>query len=144
MKKLLPFLLFFFAYLPFTFSQDRTITVEVLNLKNDHGTVRLVLFDNPEYYPEESEKALKKASATISSNKSKVMITGLKSGTYAISLFHDENNNGELDTNWLGIPKEGVGASNDAKGRMGPPHFEDAKFQLNGEDLTLKIRITYL
>jgi uncharacterized protein (DUF2141 family) len=69
--------------------------------------------------------------------------TGLRPGTYAISVFHDENSNGKLDTNFLGIPKEGVGASNDAKGHFGPPKFADAAFQFPGGHLELKIAMTY-
>jgi uncharacterized protein (DUF2141 family) len=48
-----------------------------------------------------------------------------------------------MDTNLLGIPKEGVGASNDARGHFGPPKYEDAKFKLAG-NLTIKIIMTYL
>ena len=45
-----------------------------------------------------------------------------------MAAYHDENGNGKLDTNFLGIPSEGVAASNDAKGTMGPPSYEKAKF----------------
>jgi len=47
---------------------------------------------------------------------------------YAVSVFHDENYNGKLDTNLLGIPREGVGASNDARGNFRPPKFGAAAF----------------
>lgn len=60
----------------------------------------------------------------------------LKAGTYAIRYFHDENENGELDTGTFGIPTEGYGFSNDARGFMGPPSFDDQLddqlFELNG------------
>ena len=68
----------------------------------------------------------------------------VKPGTYAVSTFHDENSNGKLDTNLLGIPTEGVGASNNAKGHFGPPKFDDAKFRFEGGRLDLKIAIDYL
>jgi uncharacterized protein (DUF2141 family) len=64
--------------------------------------------------------------------------------TYAVSAFHDENSNGNLDTNFMGIPREGVGASNNAKGHLGPPKFEAAAFQFSGGKLNLKITIKYL
>ena len=51
-------------------------------------------------------------------------------GTYALACFHDENGNGRLDTNFVGIPSEGTGASNGARGFMGPPSFRDARFEL--------------
>jgi uncharacterized protein (DUF2141 family) len=64
-------------------------------------------------------------------------------GTYAIAVFHDENSNGKLDSNFIGIPREGTGASNNAKGHMGPPKFDDAAFRYAGGRLELKITIEY-
>ena len=59
-------------------------------------------------------------------------------------MFHDENSNGKLDTKFMGIPREGVGASNGAKGHLGPPKFEAAAFSFSGGRLELKITINYL
>ncbi len=53
-------------------------------------------------------------------------------GVYALSAFHDKNNNGKLDTNLLSMPIEDYGASNNARGTFGPPSFEDAKFAYRG------------
>ena len=61
-------------------------------------------------------------------------------GTYAVSIFHDENNNDKLDSNFIGIPKEDYGCSNNAKGFMGPPKWKDAKFELNS-DKTITITL---
>ena len=67
-------------------------------------------------------------------------INNLPEGVYAISAYHDENENQKLDTGWFGIPKERYGCSNDAKGNMGPPKYEDAKFQLsNHKSLSIKL-----
>ena len=65
----------------------------------------------------------------------------LPEGEYAISIFHDENNNNELDTNFLGIPKEGLGASNDARGHFGPPKYKDVKFYLKNGSKTITINL---
>lgn len=54
----------------------------------------------------------------------------LPEGVYAIKLFLDLNGNGEMDTNFLGIPKEPFGFSNNAKGKLGPPSFDAAAFQV--------------
>ncbi len=61
-------------------------------------------------------------------------------GTYAIGIFVDVNYNNKMDRNFLGIPKEQYGFSNNAKGSFGPPSFEDAAFTLNGA-LRLKINL---
>ncbi len=64
-------------------------------------------------------------------------------GAYAITVIHDENMNGKLDTNWLGIPKEGYGFSNDVKPLRGATPFSVASFKYDGEPLDLTIRLYY-
>jgi len=66
---------------------------------------------------------------------------GIPEGTYGLSAFHDKNGNGELDTNFLGMPTEDYCASNDARGFMGPPSFEDAKFAYPGGSKRLEARM---
>jgi uncharacterized protein (DUF2141 family) len=95
-------------------------------------------------FPRESQKAIAHATSAISDKKAVCEFPGIAVGRYAISAFHDENSNGKLDTNFIGMPREGVGASNDAKGHMGPPKFPAAAFQFAGGRLDLKITITYL
>jgi uncharacterized protein (DUF2141 family) len=56
-----------------------------------------------------------------------------------LAAFHDENDNGKLDTNWIGIPKEGLASSNNAKGRMGPPKWRDASFEYPGGALVQQL-----
>ena len=55
---------------------------------------------------------------------------GLGSGIYAVSIYHDENDNGKLDANFMGIPSEPYAFSNNAKGMFGPPSFEDCRFEV--------------
>ena len=67
-------------------------------------------------------------SSEIKNDKAVVTFENLPAGDYAISTYHDENNNGKLDKNMMGIPSEDYAASNNAKGFMGPPAYKDAKF----------------
>ena len=64
----------------------------------------------------------------------------LPNGTYAIGIFVDTNDNNEMDRNFLGVPKEQYGFSNDAKGSFGPPSFKDASFTVSG-NMKLKINL---
>ncbi len=64
-------------------------------------------------------------------------------GTYALAVFHDENMNGKLDTNWLGIPTEGYGFSNDVKALKGAPSFSACRFQYDGGTLDMTISLHY-
>ena len=61
----------------------------------------------------------------------------------SVGIYHDANANSEMDTNWIGMPKEGVGVSNPAKARMGPPKFEDALIEINA-DTEFRIPLKYL
>ncbi len=56
---------------------------------------------------------------------------------------HDENGNGKLDKNFIGMPTEGYGASRAARGTMGPPKWEDAVFQFAGGSLQVPVTIHY-
>jgi uncharacterized protein (DUF2141 family) len=66
---------------------------------------------------------------------------GIPEGTYGLSAFHDKNGNGKLDTNLVGMPTEDYCASNNARGFMGPPSFEDAKFAYRGGTKRLEARM---
>ncbi len=66
--------------------------------------------------------------------------TALPNGKYAVSAVYDENSNEEMDTNFMGIPTENYGFSNDARGRFGPPKLEDQLFELN-ENKTISIEL---
>ncbi len=70
-----------------------------------------------------------------------VRIDSLKYGIYAIRVFHDENSNGQLDSNFLGIPTEDYGYSNNASSWFGPPSWEKTKFIFNKEELTIEISV---
>ncbi len=62
-------------------------------------------------------------------------------GRYSIKAFHDENNNSKLDTNFLGMPTERYGFSNNARGRFGPPSFAEAAVTLNSPQITIAIEV---
>ena len=98
--------------------------------------------------PTASQKTTRKLWPTpkspISNGHAVCEFPGVKEGTYAVSVFHDENSNGKLDAKFMGMPREGVGASNNAKGHFGPPKFDAAAFRFSGGRMELKITITYL
>jgi len=124
--------------------QGSVIHVDVVGLRNNNGQIFCALYASAEGFPKDSQKALRRDSSSISEKKASCEFSATQPGTYAVSVFHDENSNGKLDTNFLGIPREGVGASNDARGHMGPPKFGAAHFRFSGGRLNLKITINYL
>jgi uncharacterized protein (DUF2141 family) len=120
------------------------IHVTVVSLRNDNGQARCALFSSAEGFPGDADKATARTSVAIKGGTASCDFADAAPGTYAISVFHDENSNGKLDTNFIGMPKEGVGASNDAKGMFGPPKFDAAKFNFPGGRLDLTVHIAYL
>jgi uncharacterized protein (DUF2141 family) len=121
-----------------------SLTVTILNFRNNEGQISVALYNREEGFPKSPDKALKIVTAPISNKKSIVVFESLPPGEYAISVFHDENKNGKMDSNFFGVPKEGVGASNDARGHMGPPQYKDAKFHYNGNVQSVIINLVYL
>jgi uncharacterized protein (DUF2141 family) len=121
-----------------------TLTVQVYNLRSQQGTVRLSLFRSAEGFPGDPSKVFRQAAGSIENGVCTLVLGDLPPGEYAISLLHDENNNLKMDTRLIGIPKEGYGASNDARVTFGPPRYEDARFVLKGNPQTLRIKMRYL
>lgn len=119
------------------------IVVEVAELHSNDGKVACALF-TPEHaasFP--GNMAVKQLMVPINQLKATCRFSDLQKGSYAVAVFHDENDNGKLDTNFLGIPIEGSGASNGAQGWMGPPKFDDARFEFSGGLHRIKIDVSY-
>ncbi len=123
--------------IPATFlSAQSSLTIEIVNLENNKGLVIVDLLDK-------NEKSVKDQSSEIADNKCTIVFKDLQDDQYAIRFFHDENRNEELDTNILGIPKEGFGFSNDAMGRFGPKDFSEWLFDVSG-DTKLRLTMKYM
>ena len=114
------------------------ITVKVNNLDNNKGKVLVAIYDSKDSF---LNKRFKGTMSKINDNTCEVTFKNIPEGVYAISLFHDENDNNKMDSNFLGIPKEDYGCSNNATGFMGPPKWEDAKFELKDKSITQTITL---
>ena len=120
----------------------QTVSVQINELKSDKGICEVCLFSKAEGFPDESKNAVSCIKVKIKDKIASASFKALKPGYYAVVVYHDENNNGELDTNFLGIPKEGIGVSNNVKPKMGKPKFDAAKFALTA-DKSIIINIKY-
>jgi uncharacterized protein (DUF2141 family) len=120
-------------------------SLEISNLRNDKGHMLCALCSSAQAdaFPKKADKAVA-ADRKDEERQAVCDFTEVAPGTYTVSVVHDENANGKLDMNFSGMPREGVGASNDAKGHMGRPKFCAASFRYVGERLELKIRVNYL
>jgi uncharacterized protein (DUF2141 family) len=89
-----------------------TLTVKVWGLKKQ-GKVFVYLYNQDDGFPTKSEKAFKTITLPVTTADTVyAKFEGLTPGEYAVAVMHDENDNGQIDTNWIGIPKEGLGVSN--------------------------------
>jgi uncharacterized protein (DUF2141 family) len=120
------------------------IRVEISRLHSDEGQAECALFASAADFPKHADKAIARAKSGITHGHAVCEFSAIAPGRYAVSVFHDENSNGKMDTNFVGMPREGVGASNNARGHFGPPKFEDAAFRYAGGKLDLTITIAYL
>ncbi len=121
-------------------AQTGDLRVDISDINSELGNIYVFLYSSEDGFPVDLSKAKKFIQARIESQGASVSFDNIKYGYYAISVYHDQDSNGEINTNFLGIPKEPVGVSNNAKGLMGPPKYEDAKFYFS-KDITVEISI---
>lgn len=120
------------------------IHVKILNIRNSTGTVACALFESPVGFPAEFlRSATNVMIIKIRKTQARCDFEDIPPGTYAMAVIHDENMSGKLETNWLGIPTEGYGFSNDAKGVIGVPSFAAASFPYDGRNVDLTMRLHY-
>jgi uncharacterized protein (DUF2141 family) len=99
----------------------------IKGFENEEGKALIALANTEENYESKSE-AYRSAKIDIKNGEAHFSFKDLPFGEYAIKVFHDEDDDGELDTNFLGMPTEDYGFSNNARGSFGPAGWQDAKF----------------
>lgn len=119
------------------------LKVIVSNIRNSKGQIGFCLYNSNENFLH-PEKAMLSSFVKVNGSTAEYTFINVEMGTYAISVFHDEDNDKQINSNFLGMPKEGVGVSNNAKGHFGPPKYDDAKFDFNKSEQAIKISLTYL
>ena len=111
------------------FGQSSKLKIEICGFEKIEGKVSIGLFNKPENFPKRSENNFG-VHLEICDSCVVHTFTNLEKGEYAIAVYHDENSNGKLDRNFIGMPSEDYVLSNYATGTFGPPSFEDAKISL--------------
>ncbi|MDY0779227.1 DUF2141 domain-containing protein [Tenacibaculum sp. IB213877] len=116
-------------------SNAQTIEVSVVNATSNEGKVSFALFTKDNFM----KIPLQQAKAIVKEGKSTVIFKNVPSGEYAITCYHDKNDNGKMDFQPNGMPIEDYGASNNVM-NFGPPQYNDAKFEVTNKDVSLEIR----
>jgi uncharacterized protein (DUF2141 family) len=116
-----------------------TVQVRIDGVTSDKGMVQVAVCDEANFRKD------CQLTATVPARKGFVMadVPNVPAGTWAVLAYHDENGNKKLDTNFVGMPKEGYGFSNGAKATFGPPSFKDAAIPVGEEKVTAVVTLTY-
>ncbi len=112
----------------------------MIGLESDRGRLAAALFDRAEPFDKQGDQ-FRGELVPIKAGRGEVVWDDLPCGSYAVKVFHDENENGTLDTNFVGYPKEAFGFSRNAMGQFGPPSFEDAKIDVLDGRVLIQIKM---
>ena len=118
------------------------LRVVATNIQSDAGTLHVWVYDDPDTWLSDRYRTQK--SIKVLGNRqgdSIALEILLPAGRYALSVFQDVNDDGKLARNFIGIPKEPAGLSNNVRPRFGPPKFKDAQFKVGGATVEQKIRL---
>ena len=118
------------AYANFDIIEEglQSLNLNVKNIKHDKGKILIAIYNKEEEFMKErfADKSVK-----VDALESLKVEFQLPPGRYAITIFHDINDNNELNTNFIGIPKEPYGFSNNPKITLGPPNFKQTSFDFS-------------
>lgn len=122
---------------------EGTLEIKFEGFRNDKGHMLAALYGSEQGFPDDPDAALRAARLEIIDGAASCVWQDVPYGEYAVVAMHDENDNEELDTNILGLPKEGFAFSGD-KLSMGRPKFEKMKFTHDAEHSVQEIKVHYL
>ncbi|MFN6487033.1 MULTISPECIES: DUF2141 domain-containing protein [unclassified Nostoc] len=119
------------------------LNVEIDGLKNKEGQLCASIFASSKGFPSDGDRVIQKQCTKITDTPLNITFDNLKPGSYAVAVFHDQNNDGTLNTNILGIPSEGFGFSSNPEILARAPKFSEAVFLVAGPDTNIQIQLKY-
>jgi uncharacterized protein (DUF2141 family) len=123
-------------------SPAATVDVNVGTFRNTKGWLGCRLYSSPAGFPK--EPTARQQRLAITGDVTRCTFTGVPPGTYAVAVMHDENGNDKLDSNFIGIPTEGYGVSNNHTHALSAPTWDESKFEVRaGDDVRLGIVLHY-
>lgn len=125
-----------------TGKRNPDLVIKIEGLSSNKGMVRVAVYNRPEGFPGDRKKAVKVFSVPARKEGVQLVLEALAPGRYAVAVLHDENENGVMDTNFIGYPQEGYGMSNNNLPTFRAPTFDEAAFELGeaGQQLLIRIR----
>ena len=122
-----------------------TIVVNVSTFRNMRGLCGCQLYDTQQGFPDKwPTQANLNQRVPVSGRTTTCTFNNMTPGTYAVAVIHDENSNGKLDTNFIGVPTEGYGISNNHTHALSRPSWDESKFTVNAQTIvTTNISLRY-
>lgn len=118
-------------------AQSASISVVVNNITEVKGKIEICLFNSAETF---MGKCLQRKYIAVTRNSMEITFDDILPGTYAVTIYQDINENEELDTNFIGMPKEPYGFSNNPSTTFGPPSFKKASFKVfKNKEITISL-----
>ncbi|WP_294393540.1 DUF2141 domain-containing protein [uncultured Sphingomonas sp.] len=115
------------------------IEVVVTGVRSGDGMVRVAICSQQQFMGDCTWSASAAAKAGVVS----VVVRNVPPGRYAAQAFHDADNDDKLGRNWIGLPREGIGFSNDAMPRLFPPRFAKAAFDHGRDPQRVEVKVRY-
>ena len=125
------------------FASAADLVVRIEGVRSADGNIRVAVHRRAAGVDFPDSAGAVKAAMRPAAETGDLVFAGLPPGDYAIAAFHDEDRDGDLNTNLLGMPTEGYGFSNDARGMFGPPGFDAAAFTINARDERPAVTVTF-
>jgi uncharacterized protein (DUF2141 family) len=119
------------------------VSVVIEGVRERSGEIGVLLFDRADGFPDDSQVSVQRRVVPAKTGRVVLDFEGLPFGTYAVAVIHDLNGNRKVDTNLLGIPREGYGFSNNARSLFRAPRFHEAAFAHNGPAAIIRIDMIY-
>ena len=144
MKNIIYFLTILFLFAVYSFSYTTavgTLIVEVENVEKDEGIIWVGLYDSEQNFLIKENATLVEGILVDQSSHLTFELKEIPLGTYAMALVHDINHNGEMDTNFIGIPTEPYAFSHKPKSKWRLPHFHEVKFNFSKPNQILKVAL---
>lgn len=125
-------------------TQAATLSIDISNFQNQVGSANVAIYADKKSWLDE-DLAIARKSVVVADCIDEGGVVSvefeLDAGDYAVAVHHDDNDNGKMDTNFIGIPKEPVGLSNGAVPKFGPPKYKDAVFPMGEDGAAITIKL---
>lgn len=116
------------------------LKIMIQGVKSKKGSINIALYKSDSDFDQEKFAYVTRIPA---GSDGTAVFEKINPGTYGVAVFHDENENFRLDRNFAGLPAEGYGFSNNARGTFGPPSFKATAVLMNQPDISLTIKLIY-